>query len=339
MAGRIKIIRRLSLLIIAVCLGTLASCSNLLLDAVKQIAAEGAAEIAAANGAGNTVTYNGNGNTGGTVPADPARYEEGASVTVPDNTGNLTRTGYMFAGWNTQADGGGIAYTAGETFTMGTSDVILYAAWPVISYTVTYNGNGNTGGTVPADPGRYEEGASVVMPGNTGTLVKGGFYFAGWNTQADGGGTAYTAGQTLTMGAADITLYAKWSVYSIGDTGPAGGYIFYDKGVFSAGWRYLEAAPSDQIAGIAWGPNPSTTGITATGIGSGEANTAGLISFFGTGSTYAVQLCDGLSLGGYSDWFLPSKDELAAMYTNLYLNSKGGFASNYYWSSSEYDPN
>jgi len=130
---------------------------------------------------------------------------------------------------------------------------------------------------------------------------------------------------------------AAWSFtgpYSIGDTGPAGGKVFYDKGSITNGWRYLEAAPGDQSIGIVWWNGSSvTTGATATAIGTGEVNTATIVSVLGAGS-YAASLCANLNLGGYDDWFLPSKDELNAMHGQI--GAIGGFASCVYWSSSEY---
>ncbi|MEI6388047.1 MAG: chitobiase/beta-hexosaminidase C-terminal domain-containing protein, partial [Spirochaetota bacterium] len=62
--------------------------------------------------------------------------------------------------------------------------------------------------------------------------------------------------------------------YAVGDTGPAGGIVFYDKGSVSDGWRYLEAAPSDQSAGIRWYNGTYISVSTGTAIGSGKANTA-----------------------------------------------------------------
>jgi hypothetical protein len=81
------------------------------------------------------------------------------------------------------------------------------------TYTVTYNGNGNTGGSVPADSNTYEEGDTVTVLGNTGSLTLGENEntFSGWNTAAGGSGTEYTAGATFLMGTANVTLYAQWN--------------------------------------------------------------------------------------------------------------------------------
>jgi len=159
-----------------------------------------------------TVTYNGNGNTGGSVPIDTTNYEQGQTVTVLANTGNLVKGGYFFDGWNALADGTGTTYAPGQTFTMGVANVTLYAKWTANpTYAVTYNGNGNTGGSVPIDTTNYEQGQTVTVLGNTGNLVKGGYFFDGWNALVDGTGTTYAPGQTFTMGVASVTLYAKWT--------------------------------------------------------------------------------------------------------------------------------
>jgi len=75
------------------------------------------------------VTYSANGADSGSVPTDSNDYEEGQMVTVLSNTGNLARTGYSFAGWNTTADGNGTTYTSGNTFEIGSAHVTLYATW------------------------------------------------------------------------------------------------------------------------------------------------------------------------------------------------------------------
>jgi uncharacterized repeat protein (TIGR02543 family) len=165
-----------------------------------------------------TVTYNGNGNTGGSVPSDPTTYQQGGTATVLGNTGSLVKTGYSFNGWNTTAYGSGTTYTTGQTFTMGASNITLYAKWTsniASGNTMTYNGNGGAG-SVPVDSNHYYAGQTVTVLGNSGGLTYTGYSFVGWQTKADGSGTTYAAGKTFTMGAANDTLYALW----------AGGYAY-----------------------------------------------------------------------------------------------------------------
>ena len=126
--------------------------------------------------------------------------------------------------------------------------------------------------------------------------------------------------------------------YALCDIGPAGGYIFYDKGSYSDGWRYLEAAPvSTEWAEKQWGSFGTLIGGTGKGIGTGQSNTTIIVTWLNShGETdCAAQLCDALVYGGYSDWFLPSKDELNLVFTNLKVYGVGGFDDDYYWSSSE----
>ena len=135
--------------------------------------------------------------------------------------------------------------------------------------------------------------------------------------------------------------------YTLGDTGPAGGYIFYDKGSYSDGWRYLESAPaSTEWRKKEWGSYKIKMGGTETDIGSGQSNTTRIVKWLNNHSEAgkAAQLCYTLVVENngvtYSDWFLPSKDELYLIYTNLYLDGVGGFADSnidHYWSSSEDD--
>ncbi len=157
-----------------------------------------------------TVTYDGNGEDSGDEPDDSSDYNVGDTVTVLGNTGSLVKAGYNFDGWNTQADGNGTSYAAGATFAMPAANVTLYAVWEAIDYTVTYDGNSEDSGTAPNDPSNYNVGDTVTVLGNTGSLVKAGYNFDGWNTQADGSGTSYAAGATFAMPAANVTLYAVW---------------------------------------------------------------------------------------------------------------------------------
>ncbi len=156
-----------------------------------------------------TVTYDGNSSTGGSVPVDTAKYTAGSTVTVLGNTGSLAKTGFGFSGWNTLSNSAGTAYAPPQTFAMGAANVTLYASWAQ-AYTVTYDGNGSTGGSVPVDTAKYTAGSTVTVQGNTGNLAKTGYGFSGWNTLSNSTGTAYAAAQTFAMGAANATLYAAW---------------------------------------------------------------------------------------------------------------------------------
>lgn len=79
----------------------------------------------------------------------------------------------------------------------------------VAGYAVLYDGNGSTGGVAPVDAAIYAEGSSVTIAA-AGTLVFATKTFDGWNTKADGSGTDYLAAATMTMGTADVTLFAQW---------------------------------------------------------------------------------------------------------------------------------
>jgi len=125
--------------------------------------------------------------------------------------------------------------------------------------------------------------------------------------------------------------------------GPAGGYIFYDKGRYSDGWRYLEAAPSHTEFTAAWGLYGSLCPDTSTDIGAGLANTTNIIKLLKANkeTDTAAQLCDALTINGYDDWFLPSRDELNEMYIRLrsgrnegHFEVDGLWPGGYYWSSS-----
>ena len=77
------------------------------------------------------------------------------------------------------------------------------------AYTVTYNGNGNTGGTVPTDNTNYHTSDSVTVKSSTGIILNG-YPSIGWCTLADGSGTSYRTDDTFTMGTTNAALYAKW---------------------------------------------------------------------------------------------------------------------------------
>ncbi len=150
-----------------------------------------------------TVTYNSQGGsaiTGGTTTV-------GGQIAA--SPGTPTRSGYTFAGWFAAATGGS-ALTFPYTHNQN-ADFTLHAQWTANSYTVTYNGNGNTSGSAPTSSSATF-GSSFTTSSNTGNLVKSGFSFVGWNTAANGTGTDFTAGAAATWSIASNTiLYAKWN--------------------------------------------------------------------------------------------------------------------------------
>jgi hypothetical protein len=126
-----------------------------------------------------------------------------------------------------------------------------------------------------------------------------------------GGGTTYTIGQAA-----------------------LGGIIAYINGGGSTGTSGLVAAVSDISTSAEWGCiGTALSGADGTAIGTGNQNTIDIMAACGTAGI-AARICGDLTQSGYSDWYLPSKDELNALYTNkAYI---GGFADYAYWSSSEY---
>ena len=81
----------------------------------------------------------------------------------------------------------------------------MYAQWNPIRYTIAFNGNGHTGGSTAAMICTYDVASNLTANGFTKT----GYHFLGWNTKADGTGSAYGLGQHITCWN-DLTLYAIW---------------------------------------------------------------------------------------------------------------------------------
>jgi hypothetical protein len=133
---------------------------------------------------------------------------------------------------------------------------------------------------------------------------------------------------TVLGGSAIGSLYAigDGSRYAIGDAGPAGGIVFH---VTDGGLHGLEAATVDQVS-TQWGCYGTLiSGANGTVVGTGEQNTADIIA--GCNETTAASVAAAYGPG----WYLPSKDELNLLYLQKAAGVVGGFASSYYWSSSQ----
>lgn len=150
-----------------------------------------------------TVTFNSN-FVGGSSNTTQTVYNN-ISTSLTNNT--FTRTGYTFAGWNTNSDGtSGTSYTNGQSVTL-TGDVTLYAKWTVNSQTITYAAGTGGGGTAPTSPTTVNYGSTFVVPSNTFTRT--GYTFVNWTS----GGVSYAPGDTFPSSGqvtANVTLTATW---------------------------------------------------------------------------------------------------------------------------------
>ena len=130
-------------------------------------------------------------------------------------------------------------------------------------------------------------------------------------------------------------------VYKVGDYGPSGGYVFYDKGVFSNGWRYLEASASEFEFSAEWGAFSKNVFGTEHSVGSGKKNTQAILNALKGSNDVrnASKLIFEIIPNFSNEWFLPSKDELNLMYINLRTKNLGNFKNGEYWSSSQLSEN
>jgi hypothetical protein len=182
------------------------------------------------------------------------------------NLGRVTSVASLATDWSVPAPKPAFS-PAGGTYTSAQSVTITCAA---AGATIYYTTDGNEPTTASTE---YTGAISVSGPG-TSTTIRA-IAKARWYAVSEEGSAIYTI------------------PYVIGDTGPAGGKIFYDKGAYSNGWRYLEAAPSDQSSGIQWYSQASFDQIvTGTAIGTGAANTSAFVAeLFMDLNDYAATIC------------------------------------------------
>ena len=146
----------------------------------------------------STITYKANGGTG-----SDAVQSHGAGSKVTLKANSFTRSGYVFIGWNSKADGSGNTYQPGQEVAWY-DNVTLYAIWKP-ARTITYKANGASGADVVQTRGAGV--ATALKPANT--FTRSGYTFQGWNSKADGSGNTYAAGATVSW-IDNVTLYAIW---------------------------------------------------------------------------------------------------------------------------------
>ena len=164
-----------------------------------------------------TVTFDSNKGAGSTQPSDP----DPANMIATRGTGygllpTVSRAGYTFVGWFTVSIGG--TEVTSETQVTSGINHTLYARWTANSYTVVFNGNGNTGGSMANQAFTYDSPKTLTA----GSFAKSGYTFNGWNTAADGTGASY-ADKASVANLTDepngtVTLWAQWAptIYAAG---------------------------------------------------------------------------------------------------------------------------
>ena len=240
------------------------------------------------------------------MPTDSTIYSSGNQITVLGNTNLLVRTDYTFEGWNTQSNGSGTDYQVADTFSMPASDVTLYAQWAQTEYRI-----GDTG---PAN--------GIIF-----------YDIDADNSSGNGDGL---------MSSTATWRYLEAAPYDMASTG-----IASNAGREAVRFGYHRDSDDSKNLYVNGTDTFSLENCTGTEIGVGKDNTEMLVALIGDtayssseGSgqdIYAALLCDQLEYGEYSDWFLPSSDELEEMQRNKSVigNFQDDISGSYYWSSSE----
>src|ERR1019366_8087441 len=219
-----------------------------------------------------TVTFNANG-SGGSMASETS---SSAAALITDV---LTRAGYTFSGWNTQANGSGIVYADGASYGFGAS-VTLYAQWSADFFAVTFNANGGSGSmTAQSD--------NITTALSADSFVYSGYTFSGWNTQSNGSGTSYGDGSGYSFNAA-VTLYAQWTAVSV----VANTYVVS----FNANGGTDSMSPESSNTGASLSANAfSRTGFTFSGWNT-QANGSGTV--YADGANYGF----GANVTLYARW-------------------------------------
>ena len=192
----------------------------------------------------HTVTFNANGGSG-------SMGSQTANLPTALTLNTFTRPGYIFVGWNTLANGTGINYANGAVYDF-TADITLYARWNALpNHTVTFNANGGSGSM-------SSQTANLPTALNLNTFTRTGYFFNGWNTNADGiSGTTYSDGATYDF-STDITLYARWSALpspcyalALGHTGQGADPVATPANSSGCATGYFTAGASISLSGAA----------------------------------------------------------------------------------------
>jgi uncharacterized repeat protein (TIGR02543 family) len=205
----------------------------------------------------HTVIFNSNGGTG-------TMSNQTTNIPTALTANTFTRSGYNFAGWNTQAGGGGTSYANGATYSFA-ANATLYAQWTALPmHTVTFNNNGGAGTM-------SNQTANVPTALTLNAFTRTGYWFSGWNTAASGSGTAYADGATYSF-TANVTLYAQWSqITAITVTGITVNNKVYSgdttASLNTSGYNFIGVASGDIVTLVTTG---ATTAFDNENVGNGK---------------------------------------------------------------------
>jgi hypothetical protein len=228
----------------------------------------------------------------------------------------------------------GVSGTSGTSGSSGTTGTDGSSGTSGSSAT---SGSSGTNGT----DGSSGTSASSGSSGTSGTSASSGTAATSGNSSTYNGtsGTTetlplveVTTTTTTTTATPTTTTTTTAATYTIGQAA-LGGVIAYITGGGSTGTSGLVATVADISTSATWGCE-GTSISTSSAIGTGNQNTIDIMAGCATAGI-AARICGDLTEGGYSDWYLPSQDELNALYTNRV--AIGGFTTNPYWSSTEFN--
>lgn len=147
--------------------------------------------------------------TDSAVRIDPQTKPVGSTVTITTTT--PIKIGYTFTEWNTESDGSGTSYSAGQSYSTN-ADLTLFAIYTAWTHTVQFNANGGSGA-----PSGFTKTTSVDIFIPETEPTRSGHTFQYWNTASDGSGTVYYPNQLYehTQNGGTVTLYAIWVSHDI----------------------------------------------------------------------------------------------------------------------------
>lgn len=178
----------------------------------------------------------------------------------------------------------------------------------------------------------------VIVTGTTGSFsevisgLTGGttYYVNSYAINSTGVSYGTTSSFTTTFGCPAVGSSLNGGIVA---------YLFVpgDAGYVSGECHGIITTPTDYTTDPWWGSSYIATGATSTAIGTGTANTSAIVTAQGTFENYAARTCYEMGFSGYSDWALPSKNELSRVLFGLWSSGSTFSSDLYYWSSSELD--